>query len=626
MLFSQKELDGAKLLLPVKDLLLTTQKLRGTTASYLSGNAQAKEKVQILSQDAKAKLQKVLDEFSNTPIKGLDSLVSDIKKSLNEMISKSLTLDSDTAFKEYTKIVNKELDLIVFIGDKSNLILDPDLDTFYLMDAVVNKLPNIIENTGRARGLGAMILNKGSIDVNEVAKLVTFQSQAQGNLDALKNGFISAYDANKELKELLDDEKKTLINKYNQFNQATKEHLIKKQDMKSANYFQMGTEVIDAANKLYNDTEKQLARLLEKRVDKLQSLVHNLFIEAIIFMLLLGMIFQAFYHSVSGTVSSVVSQLKDIEKNKDLSKDLHVDTKDELSQIVNAYNSLRTSIQSTMKDALVAVDSSNDNAMKMLSQSKEIDENSKDMSQVISQIAKKGESIKEELITSRELANDSKEQILTAYTTLQKATESVQSLALKVQDSSEKEIEMAQKINQLSQDANEVKNVLSVIDDISEQTNLLALNAAIEAARAGEHGRGFAVVADEVRQLAEMTQKSLSEINATINVIMQNILEASSEMNQNAENISSMTQTSDEVLKEVEWVNTIMDDARKQIESSAQSIDKNTQGVENMAQDLQETDKLSASNSEKLASISEGTSHLASKVNEIKEKVSLFKI
>jgi methyl-accepting chemotaxis protein len=126
-------------------------------------------------------------------------------------------------------------------------------------------------------------------------------------------------------------------------------------------------------------------------------------------------------------------------------------------------------------------------------------------------------------------------------TTFKELSHIVESTTSRIMDASHKQNELADNLARLSSDAEQVKGILTVISDIADQTNLLALNAAIEAARAGEHGRGFAVVADEVRKLAERTQKSLTEINATISVVVQAIGDNSDALNNNAKEMNQLT-------------------------------------------------------------------------------------
>jgi methyl-accepting chemotaxis protein len=184
----------------------------------------------------------------------------------------------------------------------------------------------------------------------------------------------------------------------------------------------------------------------------------------------------------------------------------------------------------------------------------------------------------------------------------------------------------AETVHVLGKNSDQIGEIVQVIDDIADQTNLLALNAAIEAARAGEQGRGFAVVADEVRKLAERTTKATKEIASMIKQIQVDTNEAVVSMNEGTKEVEKGKQLTDMAGKSLHQIiagaETVVDmstqlaAASEEQSSAAEQISKNIEGINNVT-------KESAAGIQQIARASEDLNRLT--VN-LQELVSKFKV
>ncbi len=328
----------------------------------------------------------------------------------------------------------------------------------------------------------------------------------------------------------------------------------------------------------------------------------------------------------SKPISTLISSITEIQDHNDLTQRVDIKSDDEVGKLGKCFNSFIETLHGVIRDVATSTTevagaateiaaSSEQIASGMREQSSQVEQISsavEEMSASVEEVARKSGIASNEANESGSMAEAGGRTVRDTITGMQSIAEAVSAGALSVAE--------------LGKRGEQIGQIISVINDIADQTNLLALNAAIEAARAGEHGRGFAVVADEVRKLADRTTTATEEIAQSIQAIQVETGEAVTKMNAGTEQVNVGVEKATEAGHSLEQIVNSARSVAGNIQSIAAAAEQQSVAAGEVSRNIESISAVTAESTEGAQQAAQAATMLSHKCEQLRSMVARFKI
>jgi methyl-accepting chemotaxis protein len=338
-------------------------------------------------------------------------------------------------------------------------------------------------------------------------------------------------------------------------------------------------------------------------------------------------LFIIFLRLIVNSIGTLKKQLDNIAEGEgDLTQRVPVETNDDLGQLATSFNQVLANLQSMVGSIQTLSENLGKGATQLSTAARDNNDGINRQNDLISMVAT---AINEMQSAIEEVAgNASRAADVTrhAQETSEKGGRIIHDSSTQVQTLAEQILKAVEVIRKLSEDSKNITSVLEVIRGVAEQTNLLALNAAIEAARAGEQGRGFAVVADEVRTLAQRTQQSTEDIQRMITTLQTGVSDIVSVMETGSEQAGETERLATEAEKELKTILESMNDIMDVNASVASATEEQTQVVEEINRNIVNINELASESSRRSERINDISATLDSYAASLRQQTGRFKV